>query len=93
MTNRQPCTKKGAHRHAVSWDGRGGLVKDRCRSLYLWSTLAYHVVAGDDPRLDGVAFTDKAWAMSYLHELKKNPLTRNTAVRLFRALERKGITT
>lgn len=85
-----PCTRKAGHNHAVTWEGRGTTrVSDRCRSLYLWSTLAFHVLAGDKPRLDGKPFTDADWAEAYLTAMETAPLARGTARRLRASLARR----
>lgn len=88
-----PCRRKSGHRHSVTYvaaKGNRGTVSDRCRSLYLWSTLAFHVLAGDEPTLDGKPFTDAEWANGYLTWMESDHLSRGTARRLRRALARRS---
>lgn len=87
----QPCKRKGNHRHVVAWEGRGhSQLTDRCRSLLLWSTLAFHVLAGDEPRLDGKPFADKGWAEQYLEGMAADRLARGTARGIRRSLARRA---
>lgn len=82
------CKRKANHRHTVAWEvnGRPGHLSDRCRSLLLWSTLAFHVLAGDSTKLDGVAFTDSEWAERYLSEMERDRMARGTARGIRRSL-------
>lgn len=94
MSNRLPCDRKYNHRHYISWvndRGRETATSDRCRSLMLWSTLAFHILAGDtDVKIDGEPFSDRGWAEGYLAYLESEPLMRGTARRLRTSLARRA---
>lgn len=85
-----PCKRTASHQHSIVWsnpDARiHGRLSDRCRSLHLWSTLAFHVLAGDSATLDGEPFTDVEWAERYLAGMEADRLAKGTARRLRKTL-------
>lgn len=88
-----PCKRTVGHHHVVAWvntRGRREHVTDRCRSLHLWSTLCFHVLAGDPSTLDGKPFTDRSWAERYLEEMSKDTYARGTAKGIRTSLSRRA---
>jgi hypothetical protein len=94
---RVPCRRRTGHRHLAAWllvpsSNRKGHLSDRCRSLHLWSTVAFHVLAGDRVTLDGQPFTDRTWAERYLKAMEADPMARSTARGVRLSLDRRGVT-
>jgi len=88
-----PCRRRLAHRHVVVYvgdTGRPGRLVDRCRSAHLWSSVAFHVLAGHPTTLDGKPFADARWAADYLEFMETQPMLRGTARRARAALARRA---
>jgi hypothetical protein len=92
---RVPCRRRTGHRHVVTWVNERGHRRhfsDRCRSLLLWSTAAFHVLAGDDPvEVDGKPIAKRPedatkWAEGYVTAMEADALSRGTARGLRSAL-------
>lgn len=89
-----PCKRSTPHTHTIVWANTNarihGRLNDRCRSLHLWSTLAFHLLAEDAVTLDGEPFADTGWAERYLSGMEEGRLTQGTARRLRKTLARRA---